>query len=174
MLLHAKGLLLLAGQSWLVFACGPCLHANAMPHGIPAHLPLTLIPPHEPTLAAALGRTSVRASASTRTGMKPSWTARCITSSSSTWSRVGVGDQMGRSQAALQQAAAGGTAAVAWCELTASTPCSWLCCAQCTAHMPPFPDRTRLHGCEPHLWLPARQDGLLPHAGGQRGRECAA
>lgn len=63
---------------------------------------------------------------------------------------------------------------MAWCELAASTPRSWLCCAQCTAHMHPFPHRPRLHGREPHLRLPARQDGLLPHAGGQRGRECAA
>lgn len=36
-------------------------------------------------------RTSAPASASTRTGMRPSWTARCTTSSSSTWSRVGGG-----------------------------------------------------------------------------------
>lgn len=41
---------------------------------------------------------------------------------------------------------------------------------------PPHPTctrdpRSRLHGCEPHLGIPPRQDGLLPHAGEQGCRQ---
>lgn len=46
---------------------------------------------------------------------------------------------------------------------------SWVGCRGHLTHLtlppPPTPARARLHGCQPHLRLPARQDGLLPHAG---------